>query len=96
MCSSTPRPGNNVAIGGDVAEYGLPIIRAERQAPTIDRGDATIWLIIIVPILIVAGIALTFAVWAWTGPLIALLAFAGLCTVGASVATALQRRNRLG
>jgi hypothetical protein len=72
------------------------MIRAERQAPTIDRGDATIWLIIIVPILIVAGIALTFAVWAWTGPLIALLAFAGLCTVGASVATALQRRNRLG
>ena len=46
--------------------------------------------------ILVAGIALTFAVWAWTGPLIALLAFAGLCTVGASVATALQRRNRLG
>ena len=61
-----------------------------------DRGDATIWLIIIVPILIVAVIALTFAVWAWTGPLIALLAFAGMCTAGASIATALQRRNSLG
>ncbi|MGA7759009.1 MAG: hypothetical protein WBL31_19860 [Ilumatobacteraceae bacterium] len=72
------------------------MMRDDHRLTGTDRGDATIWLIIIVPILIVAGIALTFAIWAWTGPLIALLAFAGMCTAGASIATALQRRNRLG
>ena len=70
------------------------MVNSEFDTSTIDRGAATILLIVIVPILIVAAIALTFAIWAWTGPLIALLAFAGLCTAGASIATALQRRNR--
>lgn len=76
--------------------YRRPMMRDDHRMTRTDRGDATIWLIIFVPILIVAGIALTFAIWAWTGPLIALLAFAGMCTAGASIATALQRRNRLG
>ncbi len=59
-----------------------------------DGKGMIIALIIIVPLLILAVIGLFFAVWAWTGPLIAFLALAGMLAAGASVATALQRRNR--
>ncbi len=60
-----------------------------------DGKGMIILLIIVVPLVILAGIAVFFAVWSWTGPLIAFLALAGMCTAGASVGAALQRRNRL-
>ncbi len=67
----------------------------EKHGNSGDGKGMVIALIIVVPLLLVGVIALFFAVWAWTGPLIAFLALAGMLAAGTSVATALQRRNRL-
>ena len=66
----------------------------ERTVRTSDSGETTMWLAIAAPIILIVALAALFAVWMWTGPVIALIVFAGLCGVGASAAAALQRRSR--
>ena len=61
---------------------------------TDDKGEATMWVAIVAPLLMIAALAVVIIVWMWTGPLIAILAFAGLCSVGAAGVAAIKRRNR--
>ena len=52
------------------------------------------YLVIGVPVVMILLLLVVIAVWAWTGPIIAFVVFAGLCTVGVSVGRTLQRRSR--
>jgi len=54
------------------------------------------WMAIGAPILMIVGLAVIVLVWIWTGPIIAIIVFAALCSAGASGAAAMQRRNRGG
>ncbi|RLE20230.1 MAG: hypothetical protein DRJ50_11060 [Actinobacteria bacterium] len=63
---------------------------------TRDRGEIEMWMAIGAPILMIVGLAVIVLVWIWTGPIIAIIVFAALCSAGASGAAAMQRRNRGG
>ena len=54
------------------------------------------WVAIAAPILMIVALALIVVVWMWTGPIIAMIVFAALCSAGAAGAAAMQRRNRGG
>lgn len=59
-----------------------------------DRGEATVWAAVAVPLLMVAAFAVVVVVWIWTGPLIAMVAFAALCSAAVAGAAAVRRHNR--
>jgi hypothetical protein len=52
------------------------------------------WVVIATPILMILALAVILVVWSWTGPLIAFIVFAGLCSAGTAAAAAVQRRSR--
>lgn len=52
------------------------------------------WLGIGMAVLMIVLLLVVILVWAWTGPIIALVVFAAICALGASAATAMQRRRR--
>jgi hypothetical protein len=50
--------------------------------------------LLLIPLLLVLGLLVIVAIWVWTGPIIALLAFAGLCSLGAALYERQRRRSR--
>ena len=66
------------------------------QVRTRDRGETAMWVAIAAPLLMIVALAVIVLVWMWTGPIIAMIVFAALCSAGAAGAAAVQRRNRGG
>lgn len=61
---------------------------------TRDSSQSTAGLAIAVPVLMVVAVVVIILVWRATGPLIAFLVFAGLCSAGLAGAAAVRRRQR--
>ncbi len=59
-----------------------------------DSGDAAVWVMIAMPLIMILCLVLIGVLWAKTGLLVALLAFAALCSVGAAVAARWRQRSR--
>jgi uncharacterized membrane protein len=51
--------------------------------------------LLLIPLLLIVGLVVIVVLWVWTGPIIALVTFAALCSLGASIYQR-QRRKSLG
>jgi hypothetical protein len=66
----------------------------EGEAMTRDRGEATMWLAIATPIIMILCLILIVVLWINTNLLVALIVFGLLCGAGVAVAGKLRQRSR--
>lgn len=59
-----------------------------------DRGEATMWLAIATPIIMIACLVLVVVLWVQTNIFVAIIVFGLLCAAAWYVATAMRRRTR--
>ena len=59
-----------------------------------DSGEVSMWVAIAMPIIMILCLVLIGVLWAKTGLIVALLAFAALCSVGAAVAARWRQHSR--
>lgn len=66
----------------------------ENAVTSRDSGEVSMWLAIAMPIIMILCLVLIGVLWAKTGFIVAVIAFAALCSVAAAVAAKWRQHSR--